>query len=131
MAAYASGSRLRTEVQTPSLASAAARRSADGDTVAGAPLPQRTPGDVAAHALVTVLATTVMHLMRHRAQRAGLDLSVRELFDALGGVQETALRYPSTGGRPRTRHILADRDELGRRLYDLFGLSRYAPPAST
>ncbi|HEX6447134.1 MAG TPA: hypothetical protein VF053_18720 [Streptosporangiales bacterium] len=88
-------------------------------------------GDVAAHALVTVLATTVMHLMRHRAQRAGLDLSVRELFDALGGVQETALRYPSTGGRPRTRHVLADRDEPGRRLYDLFGLSRYAPPAST
>lgn len=88
-------------------------------------------GDVVAHALVTVLATTVMHLMRHRAQHAGLDLSVRELFDALGGVQETALRYPSTGGRPRTRHILADRDELGRQLYDLFGLSRYAPPAST
>lgn len=87
-------------------------------------------GDVATHALVTVLATTVMHLMRHRAQHAGLDLSVRELFDALGGIQETALRYPSTGGRPRTRHLLADRDELGQRLYDLFGLSRYAPRAS-
>lgn len=87
-------------------------------------------GDLAAHALVTVLATTVMHLMRHRAQRAGLDLSVRELFDALGGVEETVLRYPSTGGRPRTHHILADRDELGEQLFDLFGLSRYAPPSA-
>lgn len=90
-----------------------------GDVVPG--------GDLAAHALVTVLATTVMHLMRHRAQRAGLDLSVRELFDALGGVEETVLRYPSTGGRPRTRHVLADRDELGERLYELFGLAEYSP----
>lgn len=83
-------------------------------------------GDVETHAFVTVLATTVMHLMRHRAQQAGLDLSVRELFDALVGIEETALRFPSTGGRPRTRHVLADRDELGDELFALFGLDRYA-----
>lgn len=84
-------------------------------------------GDIIAHALVTVLATTVMHLMRDRAQHAGLDLSVRELFDALGGVEETVLRYRSTGGRPRTRYVLADRAELGQRLYDVFDLAEYAP----
>lgn len=84
-------------------------------------------GDVAAHALVTVLATTVMHLMRHRAQQSGLDLSVRELFGALSDVEETVLRYPSTGGRPQTRHVPADRDELGERLYEVFDLVRYAP----
>jgi hypothetical protein len=82
--------------------------------------------DLPAYTLVTVLATTVMHLMRHRAQQAGLDLSVRELFDGLRDIQETELRTPATGGRPRTRRIRTDPDELGRQLFDLFDLSRYA-----
>ena len=55
--------------------------------------------------MISVLAVSVLHLMRHEANRAGLDLSVRELFEQLGGIQETELRYPSTGGRPRTRRF--------------------------
>lgn len=79
------------------------------------------------YTLVTVLATTVTHMMRRRAQQAGLDLSVRELFDALRGIQQTELRGPSTGGRPRTRRVLTDRDEIGQQLFELFDLARYAP----
>ena len=79
--------------------------------------------------LVSVLAVSVLHLMRHEADRAGIDLSVRELLEQLDGIQETALRYPSTGGRPRTRRVLTDRTETQQRLYDLFRLGDYAPAA--
>jgi hypothetical protein len=37
------------------------------------------------------------------------------------------LRYPSTGGRPRTHRLLTDRDATQQQLFDLFGLSAYAP----
>lgn len=82
---------------------------------------------IAVHSLVTVLTTAVTHLMRREADRAGLDLSVRELLDQLSGIGETVLRYPSTGGRPRTRRVLTERTEIQQRLFDLFDLSRYAP----
>ena len=82
---------------------------------------------IAVHSLVTVLTAAVTHLMRREADRAGLDLSVRELLDQLSGIGETVLRYSSTGGRPRTRRILTQRDATQQRLFDLFGLAAYAP----
>lgn len=85
------------------------------------------PHRIAVHGLICALATTVVHLMRRRAQQAGLNLSVRDLLDRLAGIEETVLRYPSTGGRPRTRRLLTDRDETQQRLYDLFRLHEHAP----
>ncbi|TNC24641.1 IS1634 family transposase [Amycolatopsis alkalitolerans] len=82
---------------------------------------------IAVHSLVSALATAVTHLMRREADRAGLDLSVRELLDQLARIGETVLRYPSTGGRPRTRRILTARDATQQQLFDLFGLAAYAP----
>jgi transposase len=82
---------------------------------------------IAVHALVCVLAATVTHLMRREADRAGLNMSVRELMEQLSGIGETVLRYPSTGGRPRTHRLLTDRDATQQQLFDLFGLSAYAP----
>ncbi|WP_236789101.1 transposase [Amycolatopsis sp. GM8] len=82
---------------------------------------------IAVHSLVSALATAVTHLMRREADRAGLDLSVRELLDQLSGIGETVLRYPSTGGRPRTRRILTARDATQQQLFELFGLGAYAP----
>lgn len=82
---------------------------------------------IAVHSLVSVLATAVTHVMRREADRAGLDLSVRELLDQLAGIGETVLRYPSTGGRPRTRRVLTARDGTRQRLFELFGLGAYAP----
>ena len=82
---------------------------------------------IAVDRLVSVLAVSVLHLMRQEADRAGLDLSVRELLDQLDGIEETALRYPSTGGRPRTRRLLTDRTETQQQLFDLFGLGDFAP----
>jgi hypothetical protein len=82
---------------------------------------------IAVHSLVSSLATAVTHLMRHEADQAGLDLSVRELLDQLSQIGETVLRYPSTGGRPRTRRLLTSRTPTQQHLYDLFQLSAYAP----
>jgi hypothetical protein len=82
---------------------------------------------IAVERLVSVLAVAVLHLMRQEADRAGLDLSVRELLEQLDGIAETALRYPSTGGRPRTRRLLTERTETQQRLFDLFGLGDLAP----
>jgi hypothetical protein len=80
------------------------------------------------HALICVLAATVTHLMRREADRAGLDVSVRELMDKLAGIEETVLTYPSTGGRPRSHRLLTDLDPTQELLYSLFTLSTYAPP---
>ncbi|OLZ46579.1 transposase [Amycolatopsis coloradensis] len=112
-----------------------------GSAVAG-PTPRWdwSPHRIAVHTLVTVLASTVTHLMRREADRAGMNLSVRELMDSLAGIGETVLRYPSTGGRPRTRRLLTERSPEQQALFDLFGLTSLgqsatrrssAPPAST
>ena len=82
---------------------------------------------IAVDRLVSVLAVAVLHLLRQEADRAGLDLSVRELLEQLDGIEETALRYPSTGGRPRTRRLLTDRTGPQQQLFDLFGLGQLAP----
>lgn len=65
--------------------------------------------------------------MRRHAAQAGLDLSVRELLRTLGGIQETVMIYPSTGGRPKARRMLTDRDPTQQQLFELFDLTRYAP----
>lgn len=78
----------------------------------------------AVRGLISRLAVAVLHLMRHRVGRAGLDMSVRELFEQLGGIELTELRYRSTGGRPRTRRVLSEPTEVQQRLLDAFGLDR-------
>src|SRR5664280_2600712 len=75
-----------------------------------------------------VVAPTIAHLMRQQAERAGLDLSVRELLATLAGIGETVLLYHDGGkGRPRTQRILTDTDPTQQRLAELFGIDRYAP----
>ncbi|WP_439386205.1 IS1634 family transposase [Amycolatopsis lexingtonensis] len=79
---------------------------------------------IAAHGLVSVLAATVTHLMRREADRAGMNLSVRELLDQLAGIGELVLTYPSTGGRPRTKRLLTGSAPEQQALLSLFQDSR-------
>ena len=37
------------------------------------------------------------------------------------------LLYPSTGGRPRAQRMLTEMTLTQQRLYEIFGLDRYAP----
>lgn len=79
------------------------------------------------HGFYCVLALAIAHLMRRQATHAGLPMSVRELLGHLAGIEETVLLYPSTGGRPRARRMLTERDPIQDRLFDLIGFDGYAP----
>jgi hypothetical protein len=87
-----------------------------------------TDSKIRVHVFYCVLALTVAHLMRREADRAGLDLSVRELITELAGIQETVLLYHDGGkGRPRAQRMLTDMNDTQRQLAELFTISRYTP----
>jgi hypothetical protein len=88
-----------------------------------------TEQKIRVHVFYCVLALAIAHLMRRHTAQAGLDMSVRELLRTLAAIQETVLIYPSTGGRPKARRMLTDRDPTQQHLFDLFGLDAYAPHA--
>ncbi len=65
--------------------------------------------------------------MRYCARRNGLDLSVRDLLGQLAAIGETVLIYPSTGGRPKARHMTTELTGHQPQLYQIFDLARWAP----
>jgi hypothetical protein len=79
------------------------------------------------HVFYCVLALAIAQLMRREAEHAGYKMSVRELLATLVSIQETVMIYPSTGGRPRARKVITERVGIAKRLYELFGLARFAP----
>jgi transposase len=103
------------------------RQLKDPHVVSFSPMWHWTDQKIRVHVSYCVTALAVAHLMRRETARAGLPLSVRELLHQLAGIQETVLLYPSTGGRPRARRMLTETTPTQQRLYDIFGLDRYAP----
>jgi transposase len=104
------------------------RQLKDPQVVSFSPMHHWTDQKIRVHVFCCVLALAVAHLMRRRAHQAGLHLSVRELLDQLAGIGETILLHHDGGkGRPRAQRILTDMNDTQRRLFDLFGLDRYAP----
>lgn len=103
------------------------RQLKDPHVVSFSPMHHWTDHKIKVHVFYCVLALQIAHLMRHHAHQAGLHLSVRELLSTLKGIQETVLIYPSTGGRPKARRLLTDRDPTQNHLYETFDLDRYAP----
>lgn len=103
------------------------RQLKDVHVVSFSPMYSWTDRKIRVHVLTCVLALAVAHLMRREAQRAGFDMSVRELFGTLAQIQETELLYRGEKGRPRVRRMLTEMDADQRRLYELFGLGAFAP----
>jgi len=103
------------------------RQLKDPKVVSFSPMHHFTDHKIRVHTFTCVLALQIAHLMRRQAAQAGLDLSVRRLLGSLAGIQETVLLYQGERGRPRARRITTDLDPTQRRLFDLFGLHRYAP----
>lgn len=110
-------------------AEAGFRQLKDRHLVSFSPMFHWTEQKIRVHVFYCVLALAIAHLMRRNAAQAGLDFSVRELLRTLSGIQETVMIYPSTGGRPKARRILTNRDPTQQRLFDLFDLATYAPRA--
>ena len=107
------------------------RQLKDPHQVAFSPMFHWTDNNIAVHTFTCVLALQIAHLMRLKAERAGHHLSVRNILHTLGGIQETVLIYPSTGGRPKARRVTTDMNTDQRALYDLFHLHRWAAPTTT
>jgi transposase len=104
------------------------RQLKDPHVVSFSPMHHWTDQKIRVHVFYSVLALTIAHLMRREAERAGLDLSVRELLHQLSGIQETVLLYHDGGkGRPRAQRLLTDMSPDQTQLADLFDIKRYAP----
>src|SRR6266568_2002593 len=108
-------------------AEAGFRQLKDPRVVSFSPMHHWTDQKIRVHVSYCVTALAIAHLMRRQARAEGLDLSVRVLLAELAGIQETVLLYPSTGGRPRARRMLTEMTMTQQRLYEIFGLDRYAP----
>lgn len=103
------------------------RQMKDPKVVGFSPMFHWTDDKIRVHVSYCVLALMVSRLMVGEAKGAGIKMSVRALLDALGGIEETVLPYPSTGGRGRARRMLTDMTPTQARLYELFGLDAYSP----
>ena len=103
------------------------RQLKDTRVVSFSPMHHWTEHNIRVHTFTCVLALQVAHLMRLKAERAGLHLSVRQLLAALAGIGETVLIYPSAKGRPKARRKTTELTGEQDQLYQLFGLDRWAP----
>ena len=103
------------------------RQLKDPRVVSFSPMFHWTEHNIRVHVFTCVLALQVAHLMRLKARRAGLSLSVRALLAALAGIGETILIYPSTGGRPKARRMTTELTGDQAALYQIFGLDQWAP----
>ena len=103
------------------------RQLKDPRVVSFSPMFHWTEHNIRVHVFTCVLALQIARLMRLKARRAGLDLSVRALLRELASIGETVLIYPSTGGRPKARRMTTDLTADQRKLHHIFDLNRWAP----
>ena len=103
------------------------RQMKDTHVVSFSPMFHWTEHNIRVHVFTCVLALQIAHLMRLKARRAGLDLSVRELLRELAGIGETILLYHGDRGRPRAHRMLTETMPVQDKLAQIFSLDRYAP----
>ena len=103
------------------------RQLKDTRVVSFSPMHHWTEHNIRVHVFTCVLALQVAHLMRLRATRAGLRMSVRELLRELAGISETVLLYHGDRGRPRAHRMLTETSPVQDKLAAIFSLDRYTP----
>jgi len=103
------------------------RQMKDTRVVSFSPMHHWTEHNIRVHVFTCVLALQIAHLMRLKARRAGLDMSVRVMLAELAGIGETVLLYKGDRGRPRAHRMLTDTTPSQDKLSGIFGLARYAP----
>ena len=103
------------------------RQMKDTRVVSFSPMHHWTEHNIRVHVFTCVLALQIAHLLRLRAARAGLPMSVRELLRELAGIGETILLYHGDRGRPRAHRMLTETSPVQDKLAGIFGLARYAP----
>lgn len=103
------------------------RQMKDNRVVSFSPMFHWTEHSIRVHVFTCVLALQIAHLMRLKARRAGLDMSVRVLLGELAGISENVLLYQIDRGRPRAHRMLTDTTPIQDKLSGIFGLDHYAP----
>jgi transposase len=103
------------------------RQLKDPHAVSFSPMNHFIDQAIRVHTYTCVLALQLAHLMRCQADQAGLHLSVRALVDALAGIGETVLIYPSSGGRPQARRMLTETTTDHNNLINIFDLHQWTP----
>jgi transposase len=103
------------------------RQMKDPHVVSFSPMHHWTEHNIRVHVFTCVLALQIAHLMRLKAARAGLRMSVRELLAELAAIGETVLIYPAGRGRPKARRMLTETTSTQDKLIQVFQLDRYAP----
>jgi len=103
------------------------RQMKDPHVVSFSPMHHWTEHNIRVHVFTCVLALQIAHLMRLRAARAGLRMSVRELLRELAGISETVLLYHRDRGRPRAHRMLTETSAVQDKLTAIFSLARYTP----
>jgi transposase len=103
------------------------RQMKDPHVVSFSPMHHWTEHNIRVHVFTCVLALQIAHLMRLKARRAGLHLSVRALLTQLAGIGETVLLYQGDRGRPKARRMTTELTGDQQKLYELLGLGRHAP----
>ena len=101
----------------------------DTHVVSFSPMHHWTEHNIRVHVFTCVLALQLAHLMRLRATRARLRMSVRELLRELAGIGETILLYHGDRGRPRAHRMLTETTPVQDKLTSIFG-SPATPPSA-
>lgn len=86
-----------------------------------------TDSKIRVYALICVLALLVLQLMNYRAAKAGLQMSNAVLKEELADIHEIVLVY----SLKRAERHLTKMSVVQQKLFELFNLARYAPPART
>jgi Transposase len=108
---------------------AAFRQIKDPHHAAFRPIYHWTDQKIRVHGLYSVGALLLVNLAWREARRAGLDLSPRDVLDALGSIREVTLVYPPAKGKgkPRVLHKLTRMDHTQQTLFELLELDALAP----
>ena len=92
------------------------------------PMYHWTDSKIRAHAFICVLALTLSSLLQRTLHQKGLDLSLPQMFESLGGIRETLVIYPKKQGQrqPSTARALSTLSPEQEQLVSLLNLRRYS-----
>ena len=103
------------------------RQMKDTRVVSFSPMHHWTGHHIRVHVFTCVLAVQIAHLMRLRADRAGLRMPVRELLRELAGSSaRPSCSTTATAAGPAHR-MLTETSPVQDKLAGIYGLARYAP----
>ncbi len=108
---------------------AAFRQMKDPAHAAFRPIYHWTDQKIKVHALYSVIALMLVHLAWRQARGGGLELSPREVMEALASIREATLLYAprEPRGKPRVFQKLTRMDQTQRTLFEILGLEALAP----